>query len=509
MTKEQGEGFLELTTIARGAGISLIGSVVGKGLFFLYIIFLAKLLSNNDLGLYFLGLSIVFFLTIFATLGLDAGALRFIAIYNVEKDKSKMRGILLSSIGITVVSSTTIAITTFFLSDLIAVHIFHKPDLGFVIKWFSLAIPVDSILKIAVGTLQGLKQITHSVVCESVALIGTRFALTLILLYSFGGNILAVIAAHAFSSLFSLTMAYFFLMRKSSMNMGSRSIEYTTGELLRYSVPMMFSTFVFNISRQVDVLILGSLVAATQVGFYSAAARLIAVGEIVFVIFQPIFHPFIAELSEKKKFDKIASLLKTITRWNVIIGLPIFLLLLCFPDFFVQIYGKEFLVASACLSILAAANLFSPVSNLPNSVIFMSGHPEITVKNNVIALVLNAFLNYYFISRFGIIGAALATATSILSVALLRILEVYYLLRIHPFSRDFLKPYAAGAMSVAVTLLINKAFHIESSFSQVLLFLVFLVCYGFLIILFRFNKEDLYMKEVLKRKALSIIKARS
>lgn len=506
MTHSQHGAFSELATIARGAGITLIGSAASKGLLFVYIILLARFLSNNDLGLYFLGFSIAFFLTILATLGLDAGVVRFIAISSAGKDPLKTRSIFLSSLRIAAVSGTVTAILTFLFSDMIANRIFHKPELSFVIKFFSVAIPIDSLLKIAISSLHGLKQIARSVFCENVALIGARFSLTFIFMYGFGWNISAVIAAHILSSLFSFSMACFFVVKKTNSAIVRKPGEYHAGPLLRYSMPMMFSAFVFNVSRQVDVLILGSLVAATQVGFYSAAVRLVAIGEIVFVIFQPIFHPFVAELSEKKEFRKISSLLKTITRWNVIISLPVFLLLVCFPEFFVQIYGKEFLVASACLSVLAAASLFSPISNLPNSVIFMSGHPEITVKNNIIALILNALLNYYFISRFGIIGAALATAISVLSVALLRILEVYYLHRIHPFSRDFWKPYAAGIISIAFTLLINKIFQIEYSFSHIPLFLVFLACYSFLIILFRFNKEDLYMKELVKRKMLSIVK---
>ena len=72
------EYFGDLSKITKGAGVTLSGNMAGKALLFFYTIFLAKVLGTGDLGIYFLGITIVRLLTILANLGLGAGVVRYL-----------------------------------------------------------------------------------------------------------------------------------------------------------------------------------------------------------------------------------------------------------------------------------------------------------------------------------------------------------------------------------------------------------------------------------------------
>jgi len=95
--------------------------------------------------------------------------------------------------------------------------------------------------------------------------------------------------------------------------------------------------------------------------------------------------------------------------------------------------------------------------------------------------VLNIFLNYFLIPKYGIVGAAIATTTSISVVNLIRLGMVLLIMKIHPYKLSYLKPLFAGlsgsflvflgfrliitGSSIFLLILLGVSFCIYSSFS--------------------------------------------
>ena len=211
---QPGESHLsDLSKITRGAGITLGGSIGGKGLLFLYTVFLAKVLGPSDLGLYFLGITIIGFLTVLSTLGMDAGVIRFVAIYNGKNDLSRTKGTILISAALTLVPSLIMVSIIFLVGDLIAIYIFHKPELGSVIKLLSLAIPFDSLMRIFLAATRGFKLMEYSVYTENLAWVGIRFLFALFFLYGLGMGLEGIVFAYVASSVASMVIAFCFVNR--------------------------------------------------------------------------------------------------------------------------------------------------------------------------------------------------------------------------------------------------------------------------------------------------------
>jgi O-antigen/teichoic acid export membrane protein len=79
----------------------------------------------------------------------------------------------------------------------------------------------------------------------------------------------------------------------------------------------------------------------------------------------------------------------------------------------------------------------------------MSGKQRLEVVNTITMVGLNFLLNLLLIPRFGIHGAAVATGISIASVNLLKLLQVYFLFGLQPYtSRYFRGIIAIGVASV-------------------------------------------------------------
>lgn len=64
-------------------------------------------------------------------------------------------------------------------------------------------------------------------------------------------------------------------------------------------------------------------------------------------------------------------------------------------------------------------------------------------------------MNYYFITEFGMVGAAAATAAVLGVLNLVRLGEVWYYNKMIPYSRKLIKPFVATAVSGCLVLLLQ------------------------------------------------------
>src|SRR3989344_7125942 len=111
--------------IAKGAIISLLGMIFGRGLTYLYIILLARL-GSSKYGLISLGLATTLFLTTITMLGLKTVIVRHISFYQAKRNKEKIKGTILSSIKISLPISITFMVALFLLSEKVSLLLFHN-----------------------------------------------------------------------------------------------------------------------------------------------------------------------------------------------------------------------------------------------------------------------------------------------------------------------------------------------------------------------------------------------
>ena len=508
-TQPEKAHFSELSKLIKGGGISFGGSMGSKGMLFFLTLLFAKVLGATDIGLYFLGITICEFLALLSNLGLPTGMIRYIAIYNKRNDPQRLKGTILSGISFTILASILTGGVLFLSADLMAAFLFHKPRLGYVLKVLSLSIPFECLMRIFTASTLGLKVMEHTAYIEHLVWVGLRLLLALVFILGFNMGLKGGVWAYTISSIISAGIACYYANKLIPLFEKHVTPLFETKKLLRFSIPMLFSTMANELMRNEDVLMLGYFVSAAEVGIYSIAVKILALAETIFQTFRPIFNPMVAELHEKKEFKKLSHLLKLITRWDIIISCPIFLCLLLFPEFFLSIFSKEFIRGAACLRILALASIIVSISSYPDSIIFMSGRSHIAFINTFIAFVINFIINYLLIPGYGIIGAALGTIAAYLAVALLRISIVYYLMKIHPLSKSLWKPISAGCITLLILLAINKQISFKGNIITISLISLFMMLYFAFIYWFRFSEEELYLVNKIRERIAFAVQSKN
>lgn len=488
-----------LTTIAKGAGINFFGNIAGRALLMLFALLIAKFLGPRQVGLYFLGIAIINVAIMPAALGLDSGILRFVAIHMSSKNAARLKGTIIAAIIIALPLSILTMITLITGAETLASGFFHKPALASILKLLALSIPFMVMSLLFLAVLQALKLMHLRVISRDLAdgaakLIFAASALALGL-GLFGAALATVIAT-------GLTACIAFFFMNKSVQLTTRApIEFNFGELLKFSIPQTFSKMLFISRAYMDTLLVGFFLSASHVGIYSVASRIAMLLIVIHAAFRSIFAPIVADLYDQKDSKVLSDLFKSVSTWMFTISFPISLLLIILAKPILQIVGPAFIDGAVVLMLLGFAQMVIAASGPSAIMLVMAGKPVLELLCNLIAFALSVILSFILIPRYGIIGAGLATAISILTVNLLRLGLVQKKLHMNPYKSSFLKPLVAGLAATLVVLTGNLWLSGQPPVILIgLLGTVFGFIYVAILRLFRPDDEDQLLAQVIRNR---------
>ena len=108
---------------------------------------------------------------------------------------------------------------------------------------------------------------------------------------------------------------------------------------------------------------------------------------------------------------------------------------LALPDVLLRIFDPVYSASRIPLIILLCGQFFWVFCAMSMRLIPMSGRSMLTLINGIIAVVLNVICNIIFIPQYGAIGAAIATVITLNLWAGWRLIEIWHIMRCHPFSK--------------------------------------------------------------------------
>ena len=430
----------DLHKIYSGSVIVFIGKLINAGAQYLIILMIGRFLGPAEVGLFFLGRAILRFANIGGTFGFSGSLLKFTPEYMVKKQYYNVHRIIKFAILCSGIISVFLAILLYTLAGVLSVHLFGDENLIRVIRIFSICLPLFTILTILLASIRSFRDMLSFSIVENAILPGGIVVFTL-LLFIYSREVQSVLFAYILSIISSIIIGILLLKRslpekeQDDLNIISRK------EILSYSMPFMGSGIIGFFLLWMDTIMLGILKNTEAVGIYNGAVRIALFSNIVLASVNSIFAPTISKLHTKADLFGLESAYKTTVRWIVHISLPFFLIILIFSKDIMGIYGTQFIQGSTALIILSLGQLVSISVGSAGYLLNMTGKPEIEFVNKIVLVVLNFFLNWYLIPLMGINGAAVATATSIALVNILRLFENYRYLHIHPFSLKIIYPF--------------------------------------------------------------------
>ncbi len=402
-----------LKNLARDSFISLLGGVGGKAISFLYSIAIARLISQENIGVFYFTLSIFTFISFISTLGLHESLSRYIPYLKGKNRDSKT---LVKTVFVFLLLSGIIfSIMTYGLNSEIAA-IIGKPEIDEIILKFSPFLILFPIFAFVNRTLQGMKKIKEM---QIMNILNTflKFILTLGLLI-FINPLDAMIAG--FLIPFLLLSIYF--SRKIKID---GKINYKIlGEVLPFGFTFSLLALSALLMLNVDRFMLGFYSSFSEVGAYSIIV-LISNALLIFSTSVVVAHvPNVSFAFGKNR--EISSLIDGSQRWSLYLTMPFIIIVSVLSEFLLSfLYGEQYVFAAPTLAILLLGITFKSASLVLTNTLISINKTKFSILSILIALVINIILNLILIPEYSIIGAAIASTTSFIIVFILDSIWTY------------------------------------------------------------------------------------
>ena len=497
----------ELSGAASGAAIVGLGNVSGTVFKYIGNFIIQRGFGPGIFGLYSLGLSLVTLVSSIFNLGLDDAMLRYIPIYRSKKNPSALRSLVIfctALAGITGIFGAILLLI--FAPQLVAFR--HTPrDAPLLTTTFELMAPMIPLLcmqGIWFGGLQGFKAFKFRVLSQRLVP-----ALALIVLlglaYLFSHHIKAIILATVISTVIGTVLSLYYLFRLVSRLGKQKSKNYEVREWLGFATPNFLTTITDTVMESTDTLLLAFFaISSVGLGQYAAAIKYSNFIALPLVSLNTMFAPTIAELHSQGEFKKLEAMFKVVTRWTVILSLPIFGVCTIFAAPLLAVSGGGFVAAWPLLIAFSVGGLINAGTGCVGYMLLMTGHQKLSFINSVAGIIVNVVLGVILTPRYGAMGTAISTGLAVVAMNLTRLIQVRLILKIQPYNWNMLKPLTAGLIAALISgaglyLLYSMHFTLIMCLGLVPLFLLIYVA---LIALFRLGPEDQIVVDRLRKKLL-------
>jgi O-antigen/teichoic acid export membrane protein len=374
------------------------GQIISRGLRFFLVVYAARILGANVFGSFYFAISFTALTFLFSDVGINTLIIREFAKNQIDRTKLISTSFYLKAALILLSSVATVAF-----------GIFNKDPLAVSILWFMIGLYAlegfrDFLTSIARGA-EKMELEGYIVAAESVitTIVGITF------LY-FKGTIVFFALAYLLGALFSLAIASFLLGSYLKGALKSFDIDLAK-DIFIMAWPFVFAAIVIFSLTQVDAVMLGWLKDSISVGEYSAGARIVQVLLGVIGLIAVVIYPVLSRIIAHK--DQVAVVVKKAISLTMFIMIPI-----CIGGFVLSkriilaLFGAQFLQGAGPFSIMLFTLCVYSITTVLDYLLLAFNLQKKDMEYTSIAAGLNVVLNFIFIIRWGIIGAAVSTAIS-------------------------------------------------------------------------------------------------
>jgi O-antigen/teichoic acid export membrane protein len=373
---------------------------------------LARFLGPESLGVYAFTIALVSVLVILAQCGFPSSLVRFVAIARSDATGNEIRRLIFAAgFIVSFLSLLLIAVSALLLS---AAKDSLDREFRSALTIALFLVPLLALNATAAGAIRGLGHIIKAQAPDEIVKPMVFLGL-LILLYWWGGMLTPqrALLFHVFAATGGLSLAIWLLVGLVPRPFAGRISEARISGNLQRSLPFLLLAGAQVINSQADILMLGVMIGREHVGQYRVALQVAeGLGVVLFSI-SVVIAPHIARLHALRDWQRLRPLLVYSHRAGTIIMLVFGVPVAIWSAQVIQlVFGSAYLPATNSLSILVLAKIAYATIGFAGLTISMFGRPGVATILTLATIAMNVSLNFALIPRFGIEGAAAATAAS-------------------------------------------------------------------------------------------------
>lgn len=398
--------------VLAGAGFSLMIRVAATLLAYLSLVLLARWMGPAEFGVFAFAFAVVTVLTMPSTLGLHLVVLRDAALYHDGGGFEKLRALLVTSYGATLLVASLMAIAGVIVALNLPTELTSEYGRPVMIALF--ALPALGIITISRSLGLAIRSMT-------IALGPDQIGYNLFMILIPGFLVLMGMPLHATTVAFVLLASYWSaalvqlgaLLKRLWPQLKGKHHLFETSLWFRSA----FSFFVVEachfLMMYTDLLMIGALMDPQSVGYFNAAARTAILVTFFLQAFAGRIAPEIVACQTSGDRAGLQKLLSQTAVWVCVPAVLVSLGLVAVGPFALRLFGAGFESGYPSLAILVLGYLVQSLFGPGMMLLSMAGLHHLASIVYFSAFVVNIVLNLILIPSFGMVGAALATCLSV------------------------------------------------------------------------------------------------
>lgn len=406
--------------------ISLIAfaiRIISAGIAFISQVFLARWMGSFEYGIFVLVWVTMVIAGNISCLGFHTSVIRFIPEYREKGMLDELRGILVVSRLFVLVASTVIAALGGLGVVFFAPHIESYYVVPFVLGFVCLPMIALSDL------LQG---VSRANTWAFFSLSPTYLVRPVLILVLMGAALVAGYAPDAITALIVAVIATYLTTlwqligvagrTERKLTVGPRKIDLRLWFVV--SLPIFLVESFFFLLTNADVLMVGFFMQPDDVAVYFATVKTLALVHFVYFAVKAGVAQRYASYTHGQP-EKLAAFARETVAWTFWPSLAMAIVVLLLGEMMLTLFGPDFVAGYPLLFLLCIGVVARSAVGPCESLLTMTGNQNVCAFVYALTLALNIVLSIVLIPLYGLWGAAIATAVSMLFEAAALSFTVY------------------------------------------------------------------------------------
>ena len=375
---------------------------------------LTRLLTPEEVGAYFLTLSIISCGSMFAQIGLDQSVVRFIAESLGLKKFSQIPRVIFKTL--IILSCGVLVLLIIFLGGLgtFLSRLFNSSLLSDTIGLTAILFVSVAFYLIAAEIFRGFQDLRYASVFGGLfQRIISVTAFAFLWFYQGHSDFRQILIISIVGGVTSILISGILISRTISKydceNDMSNGLQYR--EMLVISLPLLLSNISNFILNQADIFIIGVLHPQETIAVYGAATRLILLMTMPAIAVHAVVTPLIANLYAQKRNSDLEITLRASAAAAMIPSILLLSLYLFFGQFLIEfIFGEFYKTGYLILIILCFGHIVNGWVGSCGYALMMTGYQKYMMYISIVSGFVTVGLGVLLASPYGAEGVAVATS---------------------------------------------------------------------------------------------------
>lgn len=440
-----------LSSVTKGTLFLLISTLVLVALTFVSRVIVVRSISVGDFSAYSFGLTLAGVVAAVGTLGLPGAIARSLPYAASDNER---RAIIRGTIWIGAAAALVSSGLVFLFAGPIGSAL-GSPAITLGLQFFSIAVGTSIGATLIASIFQGYEDVTPNALFIQIVnpALFVAFLLIAFALPPFGVSYKEALLAYALANVITLGLlvVYYVLQLPRRISSGPLAPE-ALPHFLAFAAPLFVVGVMSSVIGSGDTLVLG-VFHPGEVGIYQASltlARLLMIGiTAAAYIFLPVASRFLRQHETKS----IGITYATVTKWMILISLPLFLLFFFLPSASLGfVYGPNYTTVVLPLQITVAGAFATAVLGPAPTAQVAFGQTRLLATNAIVAGVVDVVVALALVPSYGYVGSAIAWAVANAAYFALSLVELASISGVHPFRWHFVVPLLTTCLPVGIAL---------------------------------------------------------